>query len=137
VAGKPMLLRHRDRRAIDAAVAGAEARTGLQFCVYLGPAMADTRAHAEALFVEAGLHEQPAVLLHVSPDHRKVEIVTAAAVRERLPDEACKRAIDEMTKHFAQGRFLEGLIAGIEHLAETAGPGEPPTGSTDLPNVVE
>jgi len=137
VAGKPLLLRHRDRRAIDAAVAGAEARTGLQFCVYLGPAHEDTRAHAEGLFVDAGLHEQPAVLIHVAPDHRKVEILTAPAARERVPDDACKRAIDVMTQHFAQNRFLDGLIAGIEQLAETAGPGTPPAGSADLPNVVE
>jgi uncharacterized membrane protein YgcG len=136
VAGKRILLRHRDRRSIDAAVAGAEARTGLQFCVYLGPASADTRSHAEGLFVDAGLHEQPAVLIHVAPDHRRVEIVTAPAVRERIPDEACSRAITEMTQHFANGRFVDGLLAGIASLAHTAGPGAP-DGSPDLPNVVE
>jgi uncharacterized membrane protein len=131
-----MLLRHRDRRAIDRAVAGAEARTGLQFCVYLGPAGADTRGHAEGLFVDAGLHEQPAVLIHVAPDHRRVEIVTAPTVRERVPDEACTAAIEEMTKHFVQGRFVDGLLAGIAHLADTAGPGSP-DGTPELPNVVE
>jgi len=136
VAGKPMLLRHRDRRAIDAAVSAAEARTGLQFCVYLGPAAADTRAHAEGLFVEAGLHEQPAVLIHVAPDHRRVEIVTAPAVRERIPDAACTNAIDRMTSRFAEGRFVDGLLAGITSLADTAGPGAA-DGSSDLPNVVD
>jgi uncharacterized membrane protein len=130
-----MLLSHKDRRAIDAAVVGAEARTRLQFCVYLGPAHADTRTHAESLFVDAGLHEQPAVLIHVSPDHRKVEIVTAPAARERIPDEACTRAIEEMTRHFAENRFLDGLVAGITLLAEVAGPGTGPSGP-DLPNVV-
>jgi len=136
VAGKPMLLRHRDRRAIDRAVAGAEAKTGLQFCVYLGPSHEQTRGHAEALFVDAGLHEQPAVLIHVAPDHRKVEIVTAASVRERVSDDACRRAIDEMTRHFAEDHFVDGLLAGVAYLAEAAGPGTS-AGGTGLPNVIE
>ena len=136
VAGKPILLRHRDRRAIDRAVAEAEAKTGLQFCVYLGPAREDTRGHAEGLFVDAGLHEQPAVLIHVAPDHRKVEIVTAPSARERVSDETCRRAIDEMTKHFAESRFVDGLLGGIAYLADAAGPGKP-DGAPDMPNVVE
>jgi uncharacterized membrane protein YgcG len=125
----------RDRAAIDRAVVAAEERTGLQFCVYLGPAAADARAHAEQLFVDAGLHERPAVLLLVAPDHRRVEVVTAPDVKARLTDEACARAIDGMTPLFAQSRFVDGLSTGIGTLADEAGPGQA-TGA-DLPNIVE
>ncbi len=128
-------IRHRQRRAVDRAVHAAEESTGLQFCVYLGGAEGDPREHAEALFVKAGLHERPAVLLLVAPDHRRVEIVTAPAVRDRLPDEACARAIDAMTPAFADGRYVDGLVAGLGRLAEAAGPGTA-AGPTDLPNTL-
>lgn len=126
----------RERRTVDRAVREAELQTGLQFCVYLGPGHEDPRAHAESLFVEAGLHQRPAVLLLVAPDRRRVEIVTAPAVRERLPDEGCARAINVMTPLFAQDRFVDGLVAGVRRLADEAGPGAGPAAVTDLPNVL-
>jgi uncharacterized membrane protein YgcG len=135
----PRLFRHRiprrDRLAIDRAVGAAEARTGLQFCVYLGPGDADARMHAEKLFVDSGLHERPAVLLLVAPDHRRVEVVTAPDIKARLTDQACARAIEAMTPLFAGGRFVDGLTSGIGKLADEAGPGQA-TGP-DLPNIVE
>lgn len=132
----PTVLSRRDRHAIDFAVGDAELHTGLELCVYLGPAgEEDPRAHAERLFVQAGLQERPSVLLLVAPDRRRVEIVTAPAIRERLSDEACARAIEVMTPLFAQGRFVDGLIDGLRRLADEAGPRsgpEPP----ELPNIL-
>lgn len=137
VAGKDStVLTRRERRTVDGAVKGAEAGTGLQFCVYLGPGQDDARMQAEALFVAAGLHERPAVLLLVAPDHRRVEVVTAPAIRERLTDEACARVIEQMTPLFADGRYVDGLVTGLERLAAEAGPGAPGEGTTDLPNIV-
>ncbi|MGH2759371.1 MAG: DUF5130 family protein [Actinomycetota bacterium] len=133
---RPTILSRRDRRAVDRAVGDAELQTGLQFCVYLGPAGdEDARARAESLFVEAGLHERPSVLLLVAPDRRQVEIVTAPPVRDRLPDEACARAIQTMTPLFATGRFVDGLIEGLRRLADEAGPRSGPE-PTDLPNIL-
>lgn len=130
------VLSRRDRRAIDVAVGDAELQTGLQFCVYLGPAgEEDPRAQAERLFVQAGLNERPSVLLLVAPDRRRVEIVTAPAIGYRLTDQACVRAIETMTPLFAQGRFVDGLVDGLRRLADEAGPRsgpEPP----DLPNIL-
>src|SRR5205823_11207666 len=104
---------------------------------YLGPADDDTRAHAENLFVQAGLHERPAVLLHVTPEQRKVEVVTAPDVRTRLDDDACREAIGVMTEYFARGAFVDGLVTGINELAARAGGGTPPPDATDLPNIVD
>ncbi len=130
------VLKRRERRTIDHAVKAAESRTGLQFCVYLGPGEQDARAQAEQLFVRAGLHERPAVLLLVAPDHKRVEVVTAPAARERLSDEACVRVIERMTPQFAEGRYVDGLVTGLQCLADEAGPGTPGLGATDLPNVL-
>lgn len=118
------------------AVDAAEELTGLQLCVCLGPAEGDARARAEALFVEAGLQLRPAVLLLVAPDQRRVEIVTSPAVRERVPDAACADAVSEMTTHFAAGRMADGIIAGVQHLAAVAGPGEPAAGDEELPDLL-
>lgn len=132
----PTRLTRRDRRTVDRAVSDAEVQTGVQFCVYLGPAGEhDARARAESLFVEAGLHERPSVLLLVAPDKRQVEVVTAPPVRDRLPDEACARAIEEMTPLFADGRFADGLVTGLRRLADEAGPSSGPA-PTDLPNIL-
>ncbi len=136
VAGKPIIVTMRGRRAIEATVQEAEQQTGLQFCVYLGPANDDTRAHAESLFVQAGLQERPAVLLLVAPDQHKVEVLTAPQARERLPDDECEAAVQEMTQYFARNAFVDGLIVGLRELAQRAGPGSTPPGATDLPNLI-
>lgn len=126
-----------DKQAIDEAVRAAETKTGLQFCVYLGPAGPDTRQHAERAFVEAGLVTRPAVLLLVAPDARRVEVVTAPDARDRLTDDECEAAIAEMTPYFARRDFAAGLVVGLGELAERTGPGTAEPGSTDLPNVLE
>ncbi len=135
MAGKATVLKKRQRKLLDNAIEAAEDKTGLEFCVYLGPTDVDARARAESLFVEAGLHERPAVLLLVAPDRRRVEIITAPAVRDRLPDAECARAIGEMTPAFAGGRFVDGLIAGLRLLADAAGEGT--REGPELPNIVD
>lgn len=113
----------------------AEKQTGLQICVYLGPTSEDARAHAEQLFVDAGLHTRPAVLILVAPEARRVEVVTSREVRERVTDEAAHEAVDRMTTRFADGDLVGGLMAGVEHIAAAAGPGEE-TGE-DLPDLLQ
>lgn len=125
-----------DRRAIERAVDTAEERTGLQFCVYIGPSGENARAHAESMFVEAGLDQRPAVLVLVAPGEHRVEIVTAAEIRGRLTDEACARALDDMTPAFKEGRFAAGLERGLARLADEAGPGTAGPDDTELPDVI-
>ena len=108
VAGELRPLSARQQRQVERTVHEAEARTGLQLCVYLGPAGEDSRAHAEQLFVEGGLHSRPAVLMLVAPQLRRVEIVTAPEARARIPDEAAQGAVDAMTARFAEGDLPGG-----------------------------
>jgi uncharacterized membrane protein YgcG len=122
-------------RTVEEAVRTAEASTGLQFCVYLGPTEENARSHAESMFVDAGLHERPAVLLLVAPPQRKVEIVTSPTASERLPDNICADAITVMTERFRKRSFAPGLVAGIEFLARAAGPGV--SDGPDLPDIVD
>lgn len=126
-----------ERQKVEDAVRDAESSTGLQFCVYFGPAGDDSRAHAERAFVNAGLHERPAVLVLVAPDAHRVEVVTAPDARDRLTDEECRAAIAEMTPYFARNDFVAGLVVGLAELAERTGPGTAEPGSSDLPNVLD
>jgi uncharacterized membrane protein YgcG len=121
----------RVRRAVDA----AEKQSGLQICVYLGPTGEDARAHAERMFVEAGLHTRPAVLVLVAPEVRRVEILTAPEARERVSDEAASEAVDVMTDRFAHGDLVGGLIAGVGHIAAAAGPGQ--ESGEELPDLLQ
>jgi uncharacterized membrane protein YgcG len=136
VAGDLRPLSARQERRVARAVDEAEERTGLQLCVYLGPAGEDARAHAEQLFEAAGLHTRPAVLVLVAPDVRRVEIVTGAEVRDRVTDAGAQRAVDAMTARFAERDLAGGLVAGLEVLAEEAGPGTPPEGVEELPDLL-
>lgn len=120
------------------AVRAAEAATGLQFCVYLGPLTGDdAHAAAEAMFVEQGLADRPGVLVLVAPKEHRVEIVTSPAARQRVPDEACQAAIDRMVEDFRRRRFDRGIVNGIEYLAAVAGAGVAAEGAVDLPDVLD
>ena len=136
VAGKERLSK-KGHAQVAAAVDAAEELTGLQFCVYLGPTEDDARAHAERLFVDAGLHSRPAVLLLVAPPERRVEIVTAPDARQRISDQACQAAIEAMTVDFKAGDFAGGISTGIAHLAAIAGPGVAAADNTELPDIIE
>jgi uncharacterized membrane protein YgcG len=114
----------------------AEETTGMQFCVYLGDTEGDSRAHAESLFVEAGLDSRPAVLLLVAPNQRRVELVTAPDARPRLDDATCALAVGAMSRQFARGEITGGIVAGLDLLAAAAGAGPTPPGAEELPDVI-
>lgn len=134
--GKAKVLTKDEHRRVGEAVDIAEETTGLQFCVVLGPAEGDAHAHAEALFVQAGLHLRPAVLVLVALDQRRVEVLTAPTLRERVPDPACADAVSEMTKHLAKGDLVGGIVTGVQHLAAVAGPGAAGPDEDELPDIM-
>ena len=115
----------------------AERTTGLQFCVYLGPTSHDPRGHAEALFEKAGLHTLPAILLLVSPEARRVELVTSAEVRDRVSDETCANAIAEMTRFFAKSDIAGGIVAGTHMLQAAIGTASARSSIATFPDIIE
>lgn len=128
----------RRRRAVERAVDAAEEATGLQICIHLGRTDDDDpRAHAERLFVNAGLVTRPAVLILVDPRGRRVEVVTAPSVTDRVDDAACGVAVERMTRRFASGDLAGGLVAGVWALAEAAGPGVAAPGAEELPDLLD
>jgi uncharacterized membrane protein YgcG len=129
-------LTRRQRRAVERAVDEAEEATGLQLCIYVGPGEEDTRAQAEGLLVKAGLHTRPAVLVLIEPVRRRVEVVTAPEARARIDDATSELAVTTMTRQFARGDLVGGIVAGVDLLAAAAGVGPTPTDVEELPDVL-
>lgn len=132
VPGKPLTERQRAR--VARAVRAAEDWTGLEFCVYLGPADGDPRAQAEAMMDDLGLREAPAVLLLVVPEARRFEIVTSPAAAERISGHAAQLAALAMSASFGVGDIAGGITEGVRLIAAAAGRGAR-TGR-DLPDVL-
>lgn len=116
------------------AVHAAERLTGLQFAVYLGPTNEHPRQIAERLFTQ---HQEPDVLVLVATTARRVEILTAPSVRDRVTDEECEAAIEVMRSDLRRRRWDRALTAGIGHLATAAGPGERRPSEPELPDLFD
>ncbi len=105
---------------LDEALRIADQQTGLTFSVYIGELEVPTREHAERLQkqIEDSAH---AVLIAVSPNQRKLEIVTGNEVRKRISDRDAKLAGLSMAAAFAGGDLAGGVLSGIDQLASHAG----------------
>jgi uncharacterized membrane protein YgcG len=107
------------QRDIERAVRNAEAASGLHFSVYVGGADSETRPFATRLLsrLEAPDHS---VLVYVDPPGRRLEIVTGAQAKRRLPDAQCGLAALTMQASFAAGDLTGGLVTGVQQLGEHA-----------------
>ena len=126
-----------DRERIATAVSEAEAYTGLQIAVYIGPVEGDPGLAAEQILDSAGTAHRPAVLILVAPEARRLEVRTAPSARERLTDREAQVVVDAMLERFRDGDLVAGLLEGIHVVSELVGParaGEEP--GEDLPNLL-
>ena len=130
-------LTKRDRARLARAIEQAEETSGLQLCVYLGPADGESRQHAEHLFQAAGAHTRPAVMLYVAPGARRVEIVVAPHLTDRVSDAAAQSTIEEMIPLLAAGNVLSGLEIGLQRIAAAAGPARGDEPREPLPDILD
>ncbi len=105
---------------LDEALRIADQQTGLTFSVFIGELEVPTRASAEKLHKQIANAER-AVLIAVSPNQRRLEIVTGNEVRKRISDRDAKLAGLSMAATFAGGDLAGGVLAGIDQLASHAG----------------
>ena len=126
-----------DRARLEAAIAEAEAETGLQIAAYVGPVEGDPGFAAEQFFLEAGVMSRPSVLLLVEPEQRRLEIRTAPSARERLTDREAEVVVRAMREHLRKGDLVEGVVEGLHMIAELVGPARPgDEPGEDLPNLL-
>jgi hypothetical protein len=105
---------------LDEALRIADQVTGLNFSIYLGDLEEPVRESAEKLH-RGTRDQQHAVLVAVSPNQRRLEIVTGAEARKRISDRDAKLAGMSMAASFAGGDLAGGLLIGIDQLATHAG----------------
>ena len=105
---------------LDEALRIADQQTGLTFSVYIGDLEVPTRAFAEGLQKQIRTADR-AVLIAISPNQRKLEIVTGNEARKRISDRDAKLAGLSMAASFAGGDLAGGVLAGIDQLATHAG----------------
>ncbi|WP_307873239.1 DUF5130 family protein [Paractinoplanes ovalisporus] len=105
---------------LDHALRIANTETGLTFSVYIGEFETPARNFAEKLHGQIE-HAELAVLIAVSPNQRKLEIITGNEARKRISDRDAKLAGLSMAAAFAGGDLAGGVVAGIDQLASHAG----------------
>ncbi len=80
------------------------------------------RAASEKLHAALGPDRADgSVLVVVAPGQRRVEVVTGAAVRRRVPDRVCALAVLSMTSAFSGGDLGGGIVDGLRQIADAAG----------------
>jgi hypothetical protein len=105
---------------LDEALRIADQQTGLTFSVYIGELEVPTREHAERLHRQIEGADR-AVLVALSPNQRRLEIVTGNEARKRISDRDAKLAGLSMAASFAGGDLAGGVVSGIDQLASHAG----------------
>lgn len=105
---------------IDEALRLADQGTGLVFSVYVGGLDDPIRDHAQRLHRQLADPDR-SVLIAVSPNQRKLEIVTGRHARKRIPDTYARLAALSMVAAFGGGDLTGGIINGLDQLATHAG----------------
>jgi uncharacterized membrane protein YgcG len=105
---------------LDEALRSADRQTGLTFSVYIGELETPTREYAEKLHHQID-DAARAVLIAVSPNQRRLEIVTGSEARKRISDRDAKLAGLSMAAAFAGGDLAGGVLSALDQLASHAG----------------
>jgi Domain of unknown function (DUF5130) len=105
---------------LDEALRIADQSTGLTFSVYIGEFELPSREFATKLIKQLENGDR-AVLIAISPNQRKLEIVTGNEARKRISDRDAKLAGLSMAAAFAGGDLAGGVLAGIDQIASHAG----------------
>ena len=110
---------------IDHAVGQCREQNGLDVSVLVGDLgitdLSGFREAAETLHAALGERAASAVLVVVAPGQRRVEVVTGAAARRRVPDRVAALAVLSMTTAFSGGDLAGGIIDGLRQMADAAG----------------
>ncbi|MBO9523273.1 MAG: DUF5130 family protein [Nocardioidaceae bacterium] len=107
------------RYEIDRAIRAAETVSRYEFSVYVGAADGEAGPFAQRLHASLVAPDR-SVLIMVDPASRLLEVITGAAVRRVLPDDAVKLAVVAMESAFAEGDLVGGIKRGVAQLADAA-----------------
>ena len=113
---KPFLQQLEDDRIVSA-IQSAESTTSGEIRVFISDdEPADPLAGAKLQFERMEMtntRDRNGVLIFVAPKSRNFAIVGDEGVHAKCGEQFWQRIAQEMTTHFKQGHFTEGLIHGI------------------------
>jgi uncharacterized membrane protein len=100
----------------------AEKQTSGEIRLFVEPhCKVDVLDRAAFIFQELGIHNtknRNGVLFYIAHDDRQFAIIGDAGINAVVEDNFWDNIKEEMQKHFAEGRFAEGLIKGIAQSGE-------------------
>lgn len=106
---------------LDEALTYGTRDTGVKFTVYLGPLGKHPNDKAFALLdsLDDAAHT---ALVAVDPDDQLIEIVSGAAVADKVGDRVCRLGVTAAIPQFQRGHLIDGLVAAVEVMAAAARP---------------
>jgi hypothetical protein len=110
-----------DLVAIDDALKYGSRASRTRFAIYIGDLGSDTAARAREILAKVPTPDN-AVLLAVSPDQSKIEVVYGSAVRGRGADSAAPLGVAAASSAFEMGHLVDGLISAIRVLSAGISP---------------
>lgn len=118
------------KRRVEAAITTAERRTSAELRVFVCRyGWARLQAQAARLFRRHGMdrtRHRNAVLFLLVQTNRELLVHGDEGIHKRVPDGFWTTVRDTMIEHFKHDRFVDGLVAGIEAVAEPLAAHFPP-----------
>jgi uncharacterized membrane protein len=132
-----------DHDRIVAAIAAAENQNSGEIRVHLHHRkVTDPREAGKRVFEKLGMTNtahRNAVLIFVAPRSRNFAILGDAGIHEKCGDDFWNKAAENLSAHFRDGKFTDGLVAAIEDLGRVLAEHFPRKGEDrdELPNEID
>lgn len=111
-----------ERDRVRDAVRNAEKRTSGEVRVHLDAAiMEGVLDHAAFVFDDLGMKktkDRNGVLVYVSVPSRKVAVIGDAGIHAKSGQHYWDSVLELVLSHFREGRYCDGLCAGVERIGE-------------------
>ena len=112
----------KDFEAISAAIRSFEKRTSGEIVISFNTSSSNQPyKSAKRIFQKAKLHEtkeRNATLIVLFLAEKKFAVYGDEGIHAKVPDGFWESTVDEMRNLFAEGKMLDGLLAGINELGE-------------------
>ncbi len=107
---------------IIASIKEAEKQTSGEIRLFIEKrSKGDVLDRAAFIFKKLGIHntkKRNGVLFYIAHDDRQFAIIGDAGIHSAVQNNFWDRIKEEMQKHFAEGKFAEGVIKGITQTGE-------------------
>jgi uncharacterized membrane protein len=138
------LQRFVDFDRVTRAIEQAERRTSGEIRVSVAPFFwGSVQRAAERAFARLGMTRTRAhngVLIFIVPTRRSFVVLGDSGVHERVGQKLWEDVVGVMTPHFRRGAFTDGVVTGIQTVAEELArefPYDPATDVQELPDAVD